>query len=227
MTPIADMIERMLAQGVATHVIVDAVRTAEIVTTRHDTVTTPSRSKEAERAARRREKLKRDKANAEANDAAQAHSPQRDAVTTRHDAAPTFLSTLSLNLEGSIEKGRKEKSKSTENAHARGQRMAAGAILTDEFRQAAIKLGAAPNDVPDIWVEFVDYWVGIPGQRGCKSDWPATWRNRVRSVLKRGNGNGRARQPSLSERAFALAEKARSAEREAGVSRPDEPFRGH
>lgn len=27
---------------------------------------------------------------------------------------------------------------------------------------------------------FVDYWLGVPGQRGIKSDWEATWRNEVR-----------------------------------------------
>jgi uncharacterized protein YdaU (DUF1376 family) len=29
--------------------------------------------------------------------------------------------------------------------------------------------------------KFRDYWAGVPGQRGRKSDWPATWRNFVRS----------------------------------------------
>lgn len=28
--------------------------------------------------------------------------------------------------------------------------------------------------------EFVDYWKGVPGQRGRKTDWEATWRNRMR-----------------------------------------------
>lgn len=28
--------------------------------------------------------------------------------------------------------------------------------------------------------EFCDYWVGVPGQRGVKLDWEATWRNSMR-----------------------------------------------
>lgn len=28
--------------------------------------------------------------------------------------------------------------------------------------------------------KFRDYWRGVPGSRGCKVDWPATWRNFVR-----------------------------------------------
>jgi len=33
--------------------------------------------------------------------------------------------------------------------------------------------------------EFVDYWKGVPGARGTKLDWEATWRNRMRDVYKR------------------------------------------
>lgn len=29
---------------------------------------------------------------------------------------------------------------------------------------------------------FRDYWIGVPGQRGRKRDWPATWRNWCRKV---------------------------------------------
>ena len=29
--------------------------------------------------------------------------------------------------------------------------------------------------------KFRDYWIGVPGARGRKADWPATWRNFVRS----------------------------------------------
>jgi Meiotically Up-regulated Gene 113 (MUG113) protein len=33
--------------------------------------------------------------------------------------------------------------------------------------------------------EFRDFWVGVPGQRGCKLDWDATFRNRLREVAGR------------------------------------------
>lgn len=32
---------------------------------------------------------------------------------------------------------------------------------------------------------FIDYWVAVPGQRGVKLDWPATWRNWMRNEQKR------------------------------------------
>jgi hypothetical protein len=45
--------------------------------------------------------------------------------------------------------------------------------------------------------EFLDYWAGIPGQRGTKLDWAGTWRNRLRDIEKRTGrpmlGNGPAR----------------------------------
>lgn len=38
---------------------------------------------------------------------------------------------------------------------------------------------------------FKDYWNGLPGQRGVKSDWPATWRNWVRKAVE-----GKPKAPS-------------------------------
>lgn len=49
----------------------------------------------------------------------------------------------------------------------------------------AKQLGFTDADLDRITVEFIDYWRGIPGQRGVKLDWPATWRNRVRQVAER------------------------------------------
>lgn len=34
-----------------------------------------------------------------------------------------------------------------------------------------------------ITAEFVDYWRGVPGAKGTKLDWEATWRNRMRAKL--------------------------------------------
>jgi hypothetical protein len=33
--------------------------------------------------------------------------------------------------------------------------------------------------------KFVDYWSGVPGVRGRKVDWPATWRNWMRTAAER------------------------------------------
>lgn len=46
---------------------------------------------------------------------------------------------------------------------------------------------------------FVDYWIAQPGQRGVKTDWPATWRNWMRRVEKETKGSGRSRAPSRGQ----------------------------
>lgn len=33
--------------------------------------------------------------------------------------------------------------------------------------------------------QFVDYWVAVPGAKGCKLDWPATYRNWCRRAGER------------------------------------------
>lgn len=208
MTPIADMVELMFDADASAEIILLAIRTAETVTLRERDasrfVTIPIRSKAAERAAKYRQKLKRDKANAEANDAAQTDSQlprsERDAnVTTVTPHCD--LTSLLPSLKGTSE----EVSKGTENARARGTRLLPGTPLSDLDRAAAIELGASADRLDAMWAEFVDYWIGVPGQRGTKlgqRGWSATWRNRVRDVLSRGNRNG---QRNTADRSTSAA----------------------
>lgn len=37
----------------------------------------------------------------------------------------------------------------------------------------------------DVAAAFRDYWAGVPGAKGRKADWPATWRNWVRKEVSR------------------------------------------
>ena len=51
-------------------------------------------------------------------------------------------------------------------------------------------LAFAKQERPDLdprrtWDEFRDYWIAVPGQKGMKADWPATWRNWCRRQDKR------------------------------------------
>lgn len=82
----------------------------------------------------------------------------------------------------SVVEGQKAKS-------ARGSRLFVGAPLVSEFQEAAIGLGMHPEAVAGAWAEFVDYWAALPGQRGCKTNWLATWRNRVRQVASKSPRN--------------------------------------
>lgn len=72
----------------------------------------------------------------------------------------------------------------------RGTRLQIGTPLEKEYLDFAISLGFAPHEVPQMWAEFVDYWIGLPGHRGVKTNWLSTWRNRVRAIRDRRSQNG-------------------------------------
>ena len=61
----------------------------------------------------------------------------------------------------------------------RGSRISRDFSMTDEMRA----WGAA--EVPRVDLdaklpEFIDYWAGVPGEKGVKLDWVSTWRNGMR-----------------------------------------------
>lgn len=67
----------------------------------------------------------------------------------------------------------------------RGARIPDPFEITDDMRLWASE--HAPDvDLEHATAEFVDYWRGIPGAKGTKLDWPATWRNRIRDLQERG-----------------------------------------
>lgn len=98
-------------------------------------------------------------------------------------------------------------STSTSKASQRGNR---GARLPDDWRPSEELRKWARSECPDVdlkqaFAEFSDYWRGVPGQRGCKLDWDATFRNRIRDVAariaQRGGRPGKG-QPPLDEDFF-------------------------
>lgn len=44
--------------------------------------------------------------------------------------------------------------------------------------------------------KFMDYWRSAPGAKGVKLDWPATWRNWMRTAAERSQGTGYSRPVS-------------------------------
>jgi hypothetical protein len=62
----------------------------------------------------------------------------------------------------------------------RGSRLASDWVLLKSWGDWA--LAERPDlDPRKVAAEFKDYWVSVPGQKGCKLDWEATWRNWVRN----------------------------------------------
>jgi len=75
-------------------------------------------------------------------------------------------------------------------ADKRGTRLPDDFCLNSEKREWAAE-NAPHVDLVVALAEFGDYWRGVPGQRGRKLDWDATWRNRLRELEGRKNGTRR------------------------------------
>lgn len=69
-------------------------------------------------------------------------------------------------------------------AAKRGTRVPDTFPVTDAMREWAASEGFTNLDLDRVTAEFVDYWRGVPGAKGVKVDWIATWRNRVRRVAE-------------------------------------------
>lgn len=84
---------------------------------------------------------------------------------------------------GPRDEGRKEGSEGSErkgNSAGRGTRIPNGFAVTNEMRQWATDKHLDHLDLDDITERFVDYWRAVPGVKGVKLDWVATWHNWVK-----------------------------------------------
>ena len=97
-----------------------------------------------------------------------------------------------------------------------GQRLPDNWAPSDALCAFAEGLGFAGRSLDEAVAEFRDFWRGIPGQRGRKLDWDATFRNRLRETAarKKGPGNGKRSisdvAPSFIERVDQLFADVRS-----------------
>jgi hypothetical protein len=207
-TPIADMIEQMLADGVAGSAIVLAVRTIEQrdVTLRNALPewVVPSATPAAIKQRRYRQNLKQKQPTAKANDVAAGGDQSsisegnalRNAVTER-------CNTNSFQEERTTEKASEEKKKVEVVTRARGTRITDDWQPTEAEANFARGLGHDPKALRD---EFVDFWIAVPGSRGLKLDWGRTYKNRAREIAKRKTNAVRPSEPARSEFRDALSE---------------------
>ncbi|HEX2886853.1 hypothetical protein [Vineibacter terrae] len=82
-----------------------------------------------------------------------------------------------------------------------------GTRLAPDWRPAAAEQAFAARlglDADRIAAEFRDYWHAVPGARGRKLDWPATFRNRCR-VLAGGSGAAGAHRAGGTPGAAGIA----------------------
>jgi uncharacterized protein YdaU (DUF1376 family) len=72
----------------------------------------------------------------------------------------------------------------------RGTRLPTGFELPDEWI-GFCRQERADLDPQTVFDQFLDYWIAQPGQKGVKTDWPATWRNWVRRQTATRSAQGR------------------------------------
>ena len=164
-----------------------------------------------EEARKERDKIRKREERAAAKALLEAAEMSRD----KSDASKDSPQSDYVLLPSSLLNGEPlKKERGSENARARGTRMAPGTPLSDHHR--AIVVAEGIHDPEKLWVEFVDYWSDIPGTRGVKMRWDGTLRNRCRDVIKRGqNGNrtGNTRTTGHDAILAVAARKARELDR--------------
>lgn len=72
------------------------------------------------------------------------------------------------------------KPKRSPSASKRGTRLTLDALPAEWAEW--LKREAPDIDPDKAWADFHDYWVAVPGARGLKLDWLATFRNAIRSI---------------------------------------------
>ena len=83
----------------------------------------------------------------------------------------------------------------------RGTRLPADWHPSADLINFGLSNGLSMAEVSTALDEFRDYWAGVPGTRGRKLDWPATFRNRLREVVGR---KSRIRAPPKSRSELAV-----------------------
>ena len=96
-----------------------------------------------------------------------------------------------------------EESKSLKPLSVIGTRLSNNWNLPDEWAEWASKEKQMNYpEVKQMAHQFKDYWIAVPGTKGKKLDWAATWRNWVRN----NRGNGKVKEMSQTAKAIALLE---------------------
>ena len=115
-----------------------------------------------------------------------------DISTPNQDIAMSHDPSIERSTDPPEEPSPKRQRRKSED---KGARIPEPFMLTAKMKQWARDEGITIN-IDKATREFVDYWRGVPGQKGKKLDWEATWRNRMRELNERGTygQNGRSAQ---------------------------------
>jgi|JI10StandDraft_1071094.scaffolds.fasta_scaffold144620_3 hypothetical protein len=178
------------------------------------TVTTPvteaganSPMTPAERARKYREKKKLEAVEQPPQSVTEPVTIVTEPVTEPVTFSPTPPKDNTLSQVG-IEEGKKEVT-----TRARGTRLPADFVPDEASEATARELKFSNRDWKQALQEFRDYWAGVPGAKGCKLDWQATFRNSIRRFAERRH-HGKPTHQSAMAAAFDNLERKIGAHRD-------------
>lgn len=105
-------------------------------------------------------------------------------------------------LDRAMSEAATEKRRPKAKPDPKGTRLAEEWELPRPWGIWALEQGLTIPEVREQGARFKDYWRGVPGAKGRKADWEATWRNWIRRVIEErstGGRNGRTGTTGLSE----------------------------
>lgn len=114
-------------------------------------------------------------------------------VRTKSGHADGNVSASDADKTKNREEKRREEEEKRERAQpaSRGQRLPPGWTPEPAHMAFAESLGLRNGKALAELEKFRDYWAAQPGQKGVKTDWPATWRNWARRAVE--DAAGRAK----------------------------------
>ncbi len=89
----------------------------------------------------------------------------------------------------------KDSSTKSLSAAKRGTRIDPGFAITDSMRDWS-RENVPLIDIDKMLPEFIDYWRAVPGEKGVKLDWEATWHNGMRKRNEWAKRDGLTETPS-------------------------------
>lgn len=125
------------------------------------------------------------------------------------------------------EKRREEKSSKSKTLvlpKKRATRIPDDWVLSKQLGDWTVDQGYGINHIRKEAEKFKDYWIGVGGQKGCKLDWNATWRNWIRNSKERTNGAGNNTQ-QFDEAHKEYARRHTTGQIDTGIDESD-PFAG-
>jgi hypothetical protein len=125
------------------------------------------------------------------------HAAQIGADLSAPGAEKKLLSHGTWNIEHGTEsmgQGGASAPRADKPRTTRGERLPDNFVITPEMRTWAREKVPTVN-IDSETERFSDYWRGVPGAKGVKSDWPGTWRNWMRRTQDDHSGRGPRASP--------------------------------